>query len=118
MSKYLKLTLYLAELDAGIWEASFEEVQDVLGFPLPSSARQYPAWWANQGRAQSMAWQSAGWHTTAVDVEREKVAFVYVGDRDEADAQTVNALTISDAKAGLAAHFGVSIDAIEIVIRG
>ncbi|HEV2817210.1 MAG TPA: hypothetical protein VGW40_08325 [Allosphingosinicella sp.] len=118
MSKYLKLTLYLAELDAGKWDASFEEVEDVLGFPLPGSARQYPAWWANQGRAQSMAWQSAGWHTTAVDVEQERVTFVYVGDREDADTQGVPALTISDAKAGLAAHFGVSIDAIEIVIRG
>jgi len=118
MSKYLKLTLYLAELDAGIWEASFEEVADVLGFSLPISAKQYPAWWANQGRAQSIAWEGAGWHTTAVDVEREKVTFVYVGDREEADAQSVKPLTISDAKAGLAAHFGVSIDAIEIVIRG
>lgn len=118
MSKYLKLTLYLAELDAGIWEASFEEVEDVLGFDLPSSARQYPAWWANQGRAQSSAWQSAGWHTTAVDVDREKVTFVYVADREEADTTGVQPLTISDAKAGLAAHFGVPIDAIEIVIRG
>jgi hypothetical protein len=105
-------------LDAGIWEASFEDVADVLGFPLPLSAKQYPAWWANQGRAQSIAWQSAGWHTTSVDVERERVTFVYVGDREEPDAETVKPLTISDAKAGLAAHFGVSIDAIEIMIRG
>jgi len=118
MSKYLKLTLHLAELDASAWETSFEEVEDVLGLPLPGSARQYPAWWANQGRAQSLAWESAGWHTTAVDVERQKVTFIYVGDREEADAASVRPLTISDAKAGLAAHFGVSIESIEILIRG
>jgi hypothetical protein len=43
---------------------------------------------------------------------------VYVGDREAAEATTVRPLTIPDAKAGLAAHFGVSIDAIEILIRG
>ena len=118
MSKYLNLTLHLAKEDAGSWAATFGEVEEVLGFPLPSSARQYPAWWANQGRAQSMAWESAGWHTTAVDLERQTVTFVYVGDRAEQEITKVQPLTISDAKAGLAAHFGVSVESIEITIRG
>lgn len=118
MSKYLKLTLYLAQVDASTWKPSFEEVEDVLGFRLPPSARQYPAWWANQGRAQSSSWQTAGWSTTDVDVKRESVTFVYVGDTDEIDAALVKHLTISDAKVGLAAAFGVSVDSIEILIRG
>ena len=118
MSKYINLTLYLAQLDAGVWEATFTEVEEVLGAPLPTSARQYPAWWANQGRAQSSAWQGAGWKTTAVDVEREKVTFIYAGGEEEPDSTAVQPLTISDAKAGLAANYGVSVEAVEILIRG
>ncbi|MES2095330.1 MAG: hypothetical protein V4459_01085 [Pseudomonadota bacterium] len=118
MSKYLKLTLHLAALDQGIWEPKFDEVEEVLGFPLPASARQYPAWWANQSRGQSLAWQGAGWSTNSVNLAEEKVTFLYNEDRGEGDATTVPPLTISDAKAGLAAHFGVSTDAIEIIIRG
>jgi hypothetical protein len=119
MSKYFKLTAYLAELDQGIWESTFSEVEEVLGFALPDSARQYPAWWANQGRSQSLAWQGAGWKTVAVDVDRERVTFLYTSDRDESDDATpsVPRLTISDAKAGLAANFGITPDCIEIHIR-
>lgn len=119
MSKYINLTMYLGQLDAGIWEASFQEVEEVLRFPLPESARQYREWWANQSRSQSLSWQGAGWKTTAVDLERERVTFLYCADRDEDDATApaVQKLTISDAKAGLAANFGLPIDAIEITIR-
>lgn len=118
MSKYLNLTLHLAQLDGHEWEASFEEIEDVLGFPLPESAWQYPAWWANQGRAQSLAWQSAGWQTSAVDIAGGRLKFIYLGERSDADESDVKPLTISDAKAGLAVTFGVPIDSIEIVIRG
>ena len=120
MAKYINLTLYLGQLDAGLWEATFQEVEEILGFPLPDSARQYREWWANQGRSQSLSWQGAGWKTTAVDLGRERVTFLHAGDRDEEDgtAPSVQKLTISDAKAGLAANFGVPIDSIEIHIRG
>ena len=117
MSKYRNLTLHLANLDQGMWEATFEQVEEVLGCPLPASARQHAAWWANQGRGQSLAWQGAGWNTNSVNLAQETITFIYKGDREE-EATEVPPLTISDAKAGLAAHFGVSPDAIEIVIRG
>ncbi len=118
MSKYFNLTRYLSELEEGAWEATFDEVEKVLGEPLPASARQYPAWWANQGRAQSNAWQMAGWKTAGLDLQGERVTFVYVGDQDEDDLAQVPKLTIGDAKAGLAANFGVPVEAIEITIRG
>ena len=118
MSKYFNLTTHLAGLDENVWEASFEEIQNILGMPLPPSAYQYPAWWANQGRAQSLAWQGAAWETRRVDLKNEKVTFVYVGDGVDRDVVDVPKLTIAEAKAGLAANFGVPIDAIQITIRG
>ncbi|MCB2015231.1 MAG: hypothetical protein R3E11_02760 [Sphingobium sp.] len=119
MSKYVKLTTFLASYDAGIWEPTFSEIEEVLGFPLPASARQYQAWWSNQMRAQSIGWQSAGWKTSSVDLEKQRVTFVYVEDRDESDNETpqIPHLTIGDAKIGLANSFGVKPEQIEITIR-
>ena len=114
--KYLNLTTYLASLDGQVWHATFNEIEDVLGFPLPDSARAYPAWWANQGRSQSQAWQSAGWRTASVDVPAERVTFIYTAGDESDDAPS--GLTIAQAKEGLAAQFGVSSDNIEIIIRG
>lgn len=121
MSKYFNLTTHLANMDENVWEASFDQIEEVLGSPLPESASQYPAWWANQGRAQSLAWESAGWKTKSVDLKNFKVTFVYVGDRPDRDFppdRDVQKLSINEAKAGLAATFGVPVDAIEITIRG
>jgi hypothetical protein len=117
MSKYNAISLHLTSLDAKIWEATFDDIEKVLGFPLPDSARQHQAWWSNQRRAQSLAWESAGWKTTGVDLDQERVTFVYVADRKAGETATVAPLSISEAKAGLAATFGVSVEAIEIVIR-
>jgi hypothetical protein len=118
MSKYFVLTKHLANLDANVWDASLGDIEDALGEPLPDSAYRYPAWWANQGRAQSLAWEGAGWKTKRVDLKNEKVTFVYIGDGVERDAVDTPKLTIAEAKAGLAATFGVSVDAVEITIRG
>ena len=41
-----------------------------------------------------------------------------VGDAADDEVADAPKLTIAEAKAGLAANFGVSVDAIEIMIRG
>ena len=118
MSKYQYLTLHLATLNSDVWETTFGEVERVLGIPLPESARKHRPWWANQGHAQSAAWLGAGYKTANVDLANEKVTFVYVGDGVDREAPDAQKLTIAEAKAGLAANFGVTVDAIEIMIRG
>lgn len=77
MGKYEPLTHYLENRSGEIWEARFAEVEDVLGFPLPRSAHEYPAWWANQepGHSQTRGWRDAGWETGAVDLSAKKVQF-------------------------------------------
>jgi hypothetical protein len=140
MSKYLALTHHLGTRSASSWTASFREIETILGFSLPASARSYPAWWSNQtdgGHSQSSAWQSIGWRTCDLDLGSQKVTFVRsqenrVGQTPEAAPQLcptdgpapprapvhhIGALNLSEAKAGLAQHFGVPAENIEITIR-
>lgn len=121
MSKYSRLTDFLLELardEETEWTPSFDEVEEVMGEKLPPSARQHRPWWANQGRAHSLAWESAGWKTADVDVENEELTFLYSGEPAGQDTADVARLTIAEAKAGLAANFGVAVEAVEITIRG
>lgn len=124
-TKYNRLTKHLANLDDTRWTATFDQIERILGFPLPESARTYQAWWSNQMRSQSMAWQSASWKTAALDLDNERITFVYIGgDENGGDARLAASegvdaapLTIAEAKAGLAATFGLDPAQIDITIR-
>ena len=77
MSKYVALKNHLMGLDVSHWRASFKEIEQVLGCPLPTSARRYQAWWANnenKGR-HCEAWLAADWFTSDLDLAGEKVTF-------------------------------------------
>lgn len=78
MGKYEPLTHYLESRSDEIWDAQFTDVERVLGFPLPASALEYPAWWANQepGHSQTRGWRDAGWETGRVDLARKRLRFV------------------------------------------
>ena len=73
--KYGRLYAHLCGLSASEWRASFVEIEGVLGFELPDSARLHRPWWANQsagsGHSQALAWGAAGWETAEVDMESE-----------------------------------------------
>lgn len=61
MSKYTPLSERLAGHPGDEWRASFAEIEEVLGFPLPKAARSR-AWWANtDDKPHSKAWTSRGW---------------------------------------------------------
>ena len=49
MSKYDRLSERLAGHPGDEWRASYAEIEEVLGFPLPKAARSGQAWWARQG---------------------------------------------------------------------
>jgi len=59
------------------WSVSFPELETVLGFGLPASARIHRSWWDNQKRSDShsMAWQAAGWKVREVDLDAETIVF-------------------------------------------
>ena len=77
-SKYEPLWRHLTALDVHQWCATFKEIESILGFSLPKSARLYPPWWANErnGRhSHARAWLLAGWQTCAPDLKGETLVF-------------------------------------------
>ena len=77
--KYAPLYRHLSAKSGFRWRTSFSELEEILGFELPPSARLYRPWWANQkkdaGHSHALAWQAAGWITRKVDLEAEALVF-------------------------------------------
>ena len=104
MSSYQPLADHLARRKSDVWEATFEEVEEALGRPLPRSAYRYNAWWANQngpGHSQTQGWRSVGWRTSKLDLERRRVCFERVrparapGGADALEKLVVQAMAVS-----------------------
>ena len=81
MGKYQPLADFLKDRTSDDWEASFADVERVLNFPLPPSAKKHHSWWGNasQGNhSQAKGWIDAGWVTVpkAVNLREGRVRFV------------------------------------------
>ena len=78
-SKYQRLYTHLCGLTTQEWRTSFSEIEAVMGFDLPASARFHRPWWSNQtggnGHSQALAWSAAGWETAEVDMDAETLLF-------------------------------------------
>ena len=85
--KYRRLYDHLRGLRSPEWRATFAEVETVLDFDLPPSARMHRPWWANQrrgnGHSHALAWTTAGWETARVDMEAETLLFRRRGSMPE-----------------------------------
>ena len=69
MAKYEPLRRYLVGRTPQTWSATFGEIERILGFRLPASARMYQAWWANDyHHTHAAAWLDAGWQTRDLDL--------------------------------------------------
>jgi len=80
MSKYNPLSARLAGHAGPEWRASFAELEEVLGFPLPKGARAGKAWWKNDPAApHARAWTEGGWEAGDVDQAAGVVTFRKVG---------------------------------------
>jgi hypothetical protein len=77
MSKYDVLGKFLESQVGERLPMSFVDVETVLGFKLPASAHDYPAWWANEhtSHVQARAWMNAGYETEQVDLSARKLVF-------------------------------------------
>ena len=86
--KYAPLYRFLRARAGQEWRVSFADLETVLGFTLPESARVHRPWWSNQrnagGHGHALAWRVAGWKTRAVDLERETLVFQRDGLVDDA----------------------------------
>ena len=77
--KYQRLYTYLRGRQVDEWRTSFSEIEAVIGFDLPPSARLHRPWWGNQksgnGHSHALAWSIAGWETAEVDMDAETLLF-------------------------------------------
>ena len=73
--KYQRLYAHTCELPAQQWRTSFGEIESIIGFKLPPSARLHRPWWANQSsvkdHSQALPWSVAGWETAEVEMDAE-----------------------------------------------
>jgi len=86
-SRYARLGVHLQGVpaDASSVLFKFAELEDIIGEPLPTSARQHRAWWANNatGHSHSREWLDAGWRVATVDIVSELVEFARSSDREQ-----------------------------------
>lgn len=82
--KYTPLYRHLCALPDSEWPATFGEVEEILGFRLPGSARRHSAWWSNgRGHSHALSWHAAGWRTRQVNIAAETLMFVRREDAPE-----------------------------------
>jgi len=77
MSKYQPLEQRLEAIGNNYIPITFSEIEEILGFELPNSARSYRPWWSNNASShvQARAWIEAGYVTERVDMEGENLVF-------------------------------------------
>ncbi|MGH2808222.1 MAG: DUF7662 domain-containing protein [Actinomycetota bacterium] len=76
--KYIRLAAHLAGQPPGVdrLTLTLPEIEEIVGEPLPSTAR-FPSWWRNDERKMhSRAWLTAGWRVGEVAGEKAAVEFV------------------------------------------
>lgn len=91
--KYLPLAHFLLEQPSTdkFVDLTFKEIEKLIRTWLPTSAKRYRVWWANERESsrhvQSNAWMSIGWKVDRVQMEKEIVTFARGREKKEADNQ-------------------------------
>ena len=60
-------------------ELTFDQVEAILGNPLPTSATKLSTWWTNihpKIQSHRTAWLNNGWMVTEFDLQAKRVKFV------------------------------------------
>jgi len=87
-SRYAPLALRLQEqpLDYSKIQLTFNQIEEIIGEELPSSARQHRSWWANDsvGHVQSQQWLEVGWRVSSINMAEEIVIFTRIKNREKA----------------------------------
>lgn len=100
MGKYEPLAKFLSRRIGDDWDASFAEIEDILDFPLPPSARKHASWWGNSYRgnhSQAKGWIPAGWETVPreIHLSKQRVRFV----RTKAGGRRASTRELDDLRA-------------------
>ena len=81
--KYVELWRWLVGEARNEFTATFEEIEDRIGAPLPPSCKKHQAHWLGyKGTAVGRAIRDAGWHASQVDLERHTVMLSKVHPQD------------------------------------
>jgi hypothetical protein len=87
-SRYAPLAIWLQSRPSSEdrVQLAFAEVEEIIGGPLPPSARTHRAWWANDsvGHVQSQQWLDVGWRVAQINMTEEKVTFARIREREAA----------------------------------
>jgi hypothetical protein len=77
VGKYEPLSDFLRKQRTDQIALTFEEIERIVGFKLPRSAKEYRAWWSNNpsNSVMTKAWLDAGFESEAVDMESRKLVF-------------------------------------------
>jgi hypothetical protein len=79
MTKYAPIHRWLRSLRMDKVAITFEEIEGILGFQLPQSARVYRAWWENEcvhhRHTYCRAWLDAGFETQNVNLAQQTLVF-------------------------------------------
>ena len=75
MTKYDRLKEYLMNSGKEAIEISFAEIENILQFPLPSSAYVHNAWWSNNGHSHARSWTGAGYKVASVRLKDKTIKF-------------------------------------------
>lgn len=74
--RYAPLRDFLVAASGDAVALSFKRVEELLGSPLPESARRHRSFWANSAKLSSArAWMEAGWEVASLDMRGERVVF-------------------------------------------
>lgn len=79
MGAYAPLNTWLSRQPAIIRHvpATFEQIEAILGYQLPPTARRKSQWWENNAtrHSQARAWLDAGFETQNVNLANETLTF-------------------------------------------
>ena len=113
MTKYENITKHLIQEGYDTWTATFTEIEDILGFPLPASARRYPSWWSNTWHGQSKSWMAAGYRARHLDLKNELVNFWKLS----ASTASTPTQSLELAKQLAAEFLGMRASQLELCVR-
>jgi hypothetical protein len=114
MTRYQPLQQHLAQQTSRELPMTFEEIEGVIGSPLPASARSHRPWWSNNHGTNpaAQAWRAAGRKTARVDMAAERVVFV-----KEEGPPAVGSITFEGSSAGTSGSVRIPIDRLTKAAR-
>ncbi len=75
MTKYKPLIDRLCGHSGEAWCVSFQELEGLLGAPLPKVARTDRSWWTQASRPHVVAWTAKGWAADELNPAAQTVSF-------------------------------------------